>query len=267
MFLLVLALLVQVSPTVANGLAAASRPFLEGLDAIGNVIGRGSRLMPLSGKTRQDLRKLEQENAELRLRAQRQQVFLTQNKGLREALNLELAPEWEVHRASIIARDPVTWERGFRIGKGSADGIKLGAAVLEREHVIGRVVSLSAHSATVATLPDRDGCRISVMLEDSGVVGILQGATGERRERKPVCRITYLPRENEYVAGDLVVTSGLSDVIPEGLPVGRTAIWDNRRDADMSAGTHARVKFVPLASFEHFRFVTVVSVDPDRAEP
>lgn len=256
--LLILALLVQVSDPVAQGLAAATRPFLKGFDAVGEGVAYVTGFVPVGKRGRRELERLEKENAALQTRLHRQQVFRRQNEDLRKLLNLEQPPVWDKTYASVIVRDPLTWEQKFRIGKGSEEGVVPGAAVLEKHYVIGRIVSVSAHTATVATLADRE-CRISVRLEKSGGVGILEGRAGERRDGKPVCVITYLPRDAQYVAGDRVLTSGMSRVVPAGLPLGNSLVWDNKKTVDFSAGTHARVKYLPAGAFEDFRFVTVIS--------
>jgi len=264
--LLVIAVLVQKSETVAQALAAASRPFLKGLDAIGGAVEHSIGYMPLGKSRQREFEELKRKNAELELQLDRQRVFRRQNEGLRELLKLRLPPEWNRIHAAIIARDPVTWHRRFRIGKGRADGIRLGAAVMKRQYVIGRVTEVAAHSATVSTLADRD-CRVSVRLADQGGVGVLAGAAGEQRDGEPICIITYLPRTYNFKSGELILTSGLSEVIPPGLVVGRTVPWDQANPVNLSQGTFARIKFHPAASFEHFRFVTVISRENHYAQP
>lgn len=258
LFLLVLAILVQVSDPVAQGLAASTRPFLKGVSTIADGIGYFTGFLPVGSTGQRELQQLKEENASLKLQVQRQQVFRAQNRGLRQLLNLRDAPDWHRQHAAIIARDPVAWEQKFRINKGREDGIVLGAAVLERQYLVGRVVSVATHSATVATLANRD-CRISVQLGKSRAVGILGGRHGTRHKGQPVCLITYLPREKDYRTEELVVTSGLSRVIPGGLPVGKTIVWDHNARVNVRAGTYAKAKYIPDASFDNFRFVTVLS--------
>lgn len=258
LILLVLAILAQVSDPVAQGLAASTRPFLEGVSAISDGIGYFTGFLPLGRTEQRELQRLKEENATLKLQIQRQQVFRTQNRAFRQLLKLRDAPEWNREHAAIIARDPAAWEQKFRINKGREDGIVLGAAVLERQHLIGRIVSVATHSATVATLADRD-CRISIQLGKSRAVGILSGRHGTRHEGQPVCLITYLPREKDYHTEEPVITSGLSQVIPGGLPVGKTIVWDHNTRVNVRAGTYAKAKYIPDASFDNFRFVTVLS--------
>ncbi len=137
--------------------------------------------------------------------------------------------------------------------------MRLGAAVLRGTDVIGRVHSLANHSAVVVTLAD-PGCKLSVRLQDSGAVGVLQGRVGQTWHDAPVCLIDFLPRDEPYRSGDRVVTSGLSEAIPPGLRVGHVTKWEGEQTAMIVKASYAQVKMRPSAGFNDFRYVAVLNV-------
>ncbi|MFA4945367.1 MAG: rod shape-determining protein MreC [Lentisphaeria bacterium] len=166
-------------------------------------------------------------------------------------------PAWRLAVAPVIARDPYTWNRRFRIGKGALHGITLGAAVLAGNQVIGRIHELSARSAVVATLAD-PACKLSVHLPGSNAVGILAGRADQHWHEPPFCLVTFLPRDADYQPGDYVLTSGLGDAVPAGLPVGRVMPFPDGASKRIASAAYAELLVRPGADFAGFRDVAVL---------
>ncbi len=194
---------------------------------------------------------------EMELQLVRAEAVMRENRELRQMLALPMQPEWSRTVAMVIARDPATWHRRFRIDKGRADGVIPGAAVLEGTEVIGRVITVDAQSAMVATLADPI-CKLSVRLVDADAVGILGGRISQPWGADPVCLLDYLPRDAEYRPGMIVETSGLSQAIPAGLRVGRTMHWNADTTANIINSSYAQMRVRPTASFRDIRYVTVL---------
>jgi rod shape-determining protein MreC len=208
------------------------------------------------------LRQEQADLAHLRLAASEAEELRRQNQDLRAYYGLPPRKGWRVLLGEVIARDPVTWNRGFRIDRGSHDGVLPGCVVMADAYVIGRVVEVQAGSSTVLSVAAR-GCRLSVVLEGSKNTGILEGGGVGRWLLAPECVVDYLPRETVVAAGELVWTSGLGGSVPGGLVVGRVV---PRPDEDAPVletvqGTHGRVWIAPLASFGRLGVVAVYCPD------
>ncbi len=225
-------------PAVGGGLAA----FIESLAGEG-VVGRRE----IEPGWRREAERLRLEVARLR-EAERRVVELER------LLHLPRSGEWLAIAAPVVARDPFAWELSFRIGRGSADGVRVGAAVVAGGELVGRVASTARHSAMVQTLA-APACRLGVKLPSSGSVGILGGQAGGRG----LLLIDYLDRDAIYQSGDEVFTSGLSEIIPGGIPVGRVVPWDNDQVAKIVTGSYAQLRLRSLAPYDDFRLVWVVS--------
>ena len=184
-----------------------------------------------------------------------------QNAELRQLQNLPPFPGWHVVVAEVISRDPVTWNRGFRIGCGRAQGVTTGDAVLAGPFVIGRVTECSEQTAAVTTVAAQ-ACRLGVVLGKAKYTGVLSGRGAQKWRQQPDCIVDFLPKETTAEPGDTVYTSGLGGNVPAGLVVGRLALT---QDAPVRIidSAHARATVVPNASFGRLSFVAVVC----RAEP
>ena len=156
-------------------------PFLRARAAAADLSSRHlDRLQPLDTAERTRLKRYEtaiipQLNQLLRNAKNAEK----ENLEFRMYYELPPPPDWKLTVAPVIARDPATWNRRFRIGKGANDGIFPGAAVMAGNQLIGRVMEVTPNSASVATVAD-PACRLSVRLAAADTVGILSGRIEQR---------------------------------------------------------------------------------------
>lgn len=214
------------------------------------------------------LRQAQAEVARLRLASAEAEDLRRQNRDLRSYYGLPARKGWRVVLAEVVARDPATWNRGFRIDRGSNDGVTPGCAVMADAYVIGRVTDVQAGSSTVLTVAAR-GCRMSVVLEGSKSTGILEGAGVGRWLQAPECQVDFLMRGTQVGVGELVWTSGLGGGVPGGLVVGRVVprVDEDAPVLELVEGAHGRVQVAPLAAFGRLEFVAVYCPDQPIGPP
>lgn len=255
--LLLLAAMIFVGP--ANGAASSFlRPLLQFTQVIRNSLTDTMEGWVAGRRLRSDLRSLEAELTALELELAEARNAQAENEELRAVLELPAPPGWRRIVAPIIARNPVEWRRGFRIGKGTRDGIVLGAVVMEGTHVLGRVIQVNRTTATVATVAD-PACRLSVRVRGTDAVGLMGGVRRIAAGGLPQCIVTYLPRDTDYRRGQVVQTTGLSKTIPGGLTIGRVVPWSEEQRVDIRDNSYAQIAVAPLADFGRVRFVRVLS--------
>jgi rod shape-determining protein MreC len=127
--------------------------------------------------------------------------------------------------ASVIGRDPSSWNASLIIDKGSTDGIEVGQPVVSPLGVVGRVFEVGHNSSKVILLSDPTFAVAAVVQrsrENGLLTGTLQGAL----------RLQYLTENADVKVGDTVVTSRLSTAFPEGLMIGQIT------DVQASVNTH-----------------------------
>jgi len=126
--------------------------------------------------------------------------------------------------AEVVRGTPAVYPGEVVLSRGSADGVRKEAPVLSPEGwLVGRVVAVEDHAATVRTLYHPE-MRVSVLVASSRELGVLQGGTF------PVLWLKYVSRERPPVVNEEVLTSGLSEFYPKGIPVGRVCVVERGRE-------------------------------------
>jgi rod shape-determining protein MreC len=149
--------------------------------------------------------------------ASTQRALIDENRELRELLGLADRAGPRFRPATVLRAGGS--ESMFLVNVGARDGVKEGAPVVSARGLVGRIVDVREGNAVGIdwTHPD---FRASAMLADGGMFGLVENVRGEFREedRLMLNGTAYHERAPE---GSLVVTSGLSGLMPRGIPVGR----------------------------------------------
>jgi len=192
-----------------------------------------------------DLRDVRQENDQLRTSVRDLQVRLHETQArareaarLRQILDLRQLLPGEPLVAEVIARDGLPWFRTLTLNKGTSQGVKLNSPVVCPSGVVGRVIAVGPQVARVQLLWDRDS-GVGARVERSRVTGVVSGQIGVQIGATPTLLMKYVPLQADVVPGDVVVTSGLDQIYPKGLVLGRV---------DSIVGQGAMFKEMLLAS-------------------
>ena len=192
-------------------------------------------------------RKLRKRLAELRMEADALRSEREENLRLTRLLDLREAAPRDLVAARVIGRSLDRLGGSVTIDKGTDDGIRPDVAVLTPEGLVGRVERAGPRWSRVLTLLHRD-CAVAVRLTRSGVQGVVQWEYGDR----PLLDLLYVPSQEDVKPGDVVATSGLGGLFPEGIRVGtvsRVTLADDR--------LMKRVMIEPSVSFQRLAEVLV----------
>ena len=161
---------------------------------------------------------LRRENQQLRSQAVQNSAVARENDQLRSLLNWQKNAPWKLKLANVVMRDPANWWRTIQIDLGSRDGVRENLPVLTSSGLIGRVSSVSLTRSQVVLIGDPN-CRVSATVEngarDIGVV-VASGPVDPS-----FVQLTYLANSANLKPGQSVVTSGMGDVFPKGIPIGQ----------------------------------------------
>ena len=201
-----------------------------------------------------DLRKVRGENrrlAEALLRAESERDRLRDSAAagerLQSLLGLRQSLPPPVVAARVAGSGVASGGDTLLLDRGAADGITREMPVIAVGGVVGRVTKVSADLAKVQCITD-PASGVAVVMQDSGYQGILFGT------ERGSCEIHYLPPYAEVSHGDLLVTSGLDQIYPRGLPVGRIV------GSPQGEGVARRFEVKPLADFQRISEVLVLRV-------
>ena len=188
-------------------------PFERSLGGLMNVSANAYR-------TYRHLWHADQENRELHIQlvaAQEQIQRLSrraeETQRLRTLLDFRNQLPVQTVAAEVIASSPGENANAIFIDKGSDSGLKTDLAVITPQGVVGKIVAIFPHSAQVLLITDPSS-GAGVSLAESRVQGILKGGTNN------FCDLHYVMDEEAVKPGEAVITSGLDQVYPKGLPVG-----------------------------------------------
>ena len=162
----------------------------------------------------------EQENREMRVQlvaaqAQIQQLAqqADESQRLRSLLDFKNQLSYQTVAAEVIASSPGENSNAIYIDKGTDSGLTADLAVITPEGVVGKILAIFPHSAQVLLITDPSS-GVGVTLAHSRAQGILKGGSNN------FCDVHYVMNEEVVSRGEAVVTSGLDQVYPKGLPVG-----------------------------------------------
>lgn len=171
-------------------------------------------------KTYRELWSAEQENLELHFqlleaRAQIQQLSerAAEAEWLRELLEFKNRLPFQTVAAEVIATSPGESSKAIYIDKGRDAGLIPDLAVITPSGIVGKTIAVFPRSAQVLLITDASsgaGC----ILERTRVQGILKGGSLN------LCELHYVMNEEPVAVGEAVLTSGLDQVYPKGLPIG-----------------------------------------------
>ena len=123
--------------------------------------------------------------------------------------------DWDYIPAKVIGSSTNKQHNYLTINKGSRDGIEVDMGVIGADGVVGIVSAVGEKYALVVPIIHTK-ISISCRLKSNGQIG---GTAWNGRNHKFV-NMTEMARHVAVNQGDTVVTSGLTDVFPDGLMVG-----------------------------------------------
>jgi len=191
-------------------------------------------------------RMLKEKIAQLQEENHRMNEIKLANERLRQLLQFREKNSPSMIGAEVIGRDPSFWFKSVMIDKGERDGVKKGMAVISPRGVIGQVLKIAPHYATVLLITDYNSA-VDCVVERSRAKAIVEGK-GENR-----CQLKYLLRAEEVAVGDVVVTSGLGGNFPKGLMVGEVKKVDKK-----GHGVFQYAELVPSVDMTRLEEVFVV---------
>jgi rod shape-determining protein MreC len=152
--------------------------------------------------------------------------------------------------AKVISADPAATTRVVYIDRGSNDGVRSNMAVITPGGVIGKVLEVYPASSQVLLITDRES-GVGALLDGSHTEGVVKGTGG------PDLMMDYVVSDEKVAPGEPVLTSGLDQIFPEGLPVG--AVVSAR-----PANPFQKITVRPAARLDRLEDVLVIQL---RAKP
>ncbi len=174
----------------------------------------------LAWRTYGELWQAQQQNHELHVqlveaRAQVQQLSeqAAEARRLRVLLDFKNHLPFQSVAAEAIATSPGENSSAIFIDKGADSGLTPDLAVVTPGGIVGKIIAVFPRTAQVLLITDPSS-GVACILQQSRVQGILKGAG------RNLCQLHYVMNEEPVPVEEAVLTSGLDQIYPKGLPVG-----------------------------------------------
>lgn len=242
---------------------AAIREFLAPLQELVSGIHHGGQqwinAVRSLGEMAVDNENMAEELTRLRSELRYLEGLEQENEQLRKQLGFLSRPDRELIPVEIIGRDISGWWQTVRVGKGLAEGIESGMAVVTQDGLVGRTMNVSAGTADVLLVAD-PSCRVSAYVAPAEAHGVIAGR-GLTAAGLPILRMDFINKDVPLRAGDEVVTSGLGGTYPRGIVVGH--IEEVTTD---DSGLFQRADIAPSADIGRISYAFVVAETADPIE-
>lgn len=179
-----------------------------------------------------------------------------ENTRLRNALGFSGALEHQNIPARVIAKEPGSFFAGLTINRGQAAGIARNMPVVANENggtvLVGRVIEVGAATSVVMPVFDSRSY-VASRFERSRHEGLVRGL-GMSTNLLEMNYVSESARP-QIVSGDVVVTSGMRSIYPEGIQIGTVAAIRGE-----SYETSLRIDLEPIVDFSRLEYVFVLEV-------
>ncbi|TAN32956.1 rod shape-determining protein MreC [Patescibacteria group bacterium] len=123
---------------------------------------------------------------------------------------------------NVIGKNTDNIEKMVIIDAGEKEGVVVGQAVVAGDGLfVGVVARAKPDISFVRLINDNQSKIAATALNKDKSIGVVEGGFGLS------VRMNFIPRGEELLVGDFVITSGLDKAIPRGLLIGQVAVSEN----------------------------------------
>lgn len=177
-----------------------------------------------------------------------------ENNVLKEQLGFSTQSAHRRIAAEIIAKDPGNVYSTLVINQGLKDGVRKNLAVIAYQDgiqgLVGRVTEVGRSSSIVLPVHDHASF-VAARMDESRYEGLVEGQGGA--DKPLVMRYVNKASVDAIKTGDLVITSGMNEVFPKDIAIGRI-----KKRLDHGYKTSLEYELDPVLDFSRLEYVFVV---------
>ncbi len=232
-------------------LASAVYPLQRLISSPTQVAGELGEFFSSRPRLLEENAQLRQEQLLLKAKLLKFAAMEQENLRLRGLLDTSFKLGEQVMIAELLSVNVAPYEHLVVVNKGSRFGVYAGQPVMDGNGVVGQVLRVAPFSAEVILITDPNHA-IPVQVNRNGLRTIAQG-TGQFDQLS----LPYLTGNADIQPGDLLVSSGLGGVFPQGYPVATVTALPQQAGASVKLGA------TPVARLDRIREVLMVWSKPD----
>lgn len=142
--------------------------------------------------------------------------------------------EYRYIAAKVVSNSTNKRNNFLMINKGTIHGIQNHMGVIIGNRIVGQVVSVSPHFSWIMSVLNKDS-RISAKFRKNNQLVNIEWNGGNYRYGN----VKEIPKHFEIVIGDTIITSGNSEIFPEGIQIGTISDFTIAEDENFNSATIA----------------------------
>jgi rod shape-determining protein MreC len=166
-----------------------------------------------------------------RLHSRIPEAFYVTDKNVFYKKDSIVSLEYKYISAKVISNSTNKRNNFLMINKGSKHGIGNHMGVIIGNKVVGQVVGISPHFSWIMSLLNKDSRVSGKFKKNDQLVNVEWNGVNYRKGQ-----VKEIPKHIRMVAGDTIITSGNSDIFPEGLLIGTISDFTNAPDENFNFG-------------------------------
>lgn len=237
----------------ANFFGVLATPFRAASDAISGFFEDMYARQYEYDELKAENERLKKQIADMDEDVRRGEQLVEENERLREMVGVtQSRRDLDVELANVVSRGTSNWESTFTISKGSNSGVKQFDCVISSEgYLVGQVTKVGENWAVVSTVVDTT-TSVGALIYRTGDVATALGDFELMYDGR--LKLAYFPEDAVLLNGDTVLTSGVGEVYPSGVVIGKiTDVYPS----EGGAGSYAIVE--PSADLDDLTQVFVVT--------
>lgn len=167
---------------------------------------------------------LRHEAERLRLQVLQSEETRQENARLRRLLELHERLPLSALTGEVVGREEDGWVRALTVNRGRGNGVTRQIPVIVPEGLVGRVLQVRAGASVIQLIND-PASTVGGVIQRTRTPGLVEGHT------EGSVRLKFMARGAQVEVGDLVVTSGVGNLFPKGLPIGRVVAIQDKGSA------------------------------------
>ncbi len=219
--------------------ALLARPFV--------YLGEAADFFVVHGELIRENHRLQMEGQRLMHALQDHDLLRAENAHLRGLLGLPMPAGFASHTVEIVRAVSNPFARLVVVNRGSLQGISPGWPVVDARGLVGQVTRVFPNSSEVTLVTSQEQT-VPVQVVRNGLRLLVSGIGQDR-----LLEVRFLDMHADIRPEDILVTSGLDQVYPPGIPVARVLATEPPRHTPF-----ARAMCVPLAGVGQQRQLMVL---------
>jgi len=196
---------------------------------------------------------LQRQNVLLQDELSRLRSIELENIELRKMLEYQDSTDFKLIPTQIVGKELTGVNKSITINSGAKDGIKVGMPLVTSDGLLGKVIVVTDGYAQI--LPYNNSLfRVSGLVQNVNAPGIVSWNPEKLNELV----IDFIPQTIPVEEGNTVVTSGFSNELPKGIPIGEVVRYEFEEGKETQ-----RVFLKPYASLDQSAKGFIINFIPD----